>query len=205
MTRDSASSTSATLLDRLRSDDKSAWTEFVDRYGPKIYAWCRSRRLQEEDARDVTQEVLVKLLNRMRTFEYDRTRSFRSWLWLVTQHACIDFTRGRARSAVASGDEGVQRLLENVADRDDLVKHLNEVFDHEVLEQAEARVRLRVQPHYWEAYRLLEVERLSGDEAAARLGISRSLAFVARGRVIAKLRDVVLRLVGTGAREEGSP
>jgi WD40 repeat protein len=55
--------TSPTLLGRLRRSpaDQAAWAEFVDRYGPRIYAWCRHWGLQEADAQDVAQAVLHRL------------------------------------------------------------------------------------------------------------------------------------------------
>src|SRR5437762_7758750 len=78
----SPSRTSPTLLGRLRTDpaDQAAWGEFVARYGPKIYGWCRQWNLQETDAQDVTQNVLFRLLRRLQAFEYDPARSFRGWL-----------------------------------------------------------------------------------------------------------------------------
>ena len=72
--------TSASLIERIRlSDDESdAWREFVDRYGPKIYRWCLHWNLQPADAEDITQIVLLKLAQKMRTFAYDSKRSFRA-------------------------------------------------------------------------------------------------------------------------------
>src|SRR5437763_1850266 len=82
----SASHTSPTLLGRLRRDptDQTAWSKFVDRYAPRIYAWCRQWRLQEADAKDVSQTVLLKLAEKMRVFHYDPDRSFRGWLRTLT-------------------------------------------------------------------------------------------------------------------------
>src|SRR5262245_44121496 len=79
---DSAPSTSTTLLLRLRQDpaDQASWVEFVRRYGPEVYRWCRRWELQEADAEDVTQAVLVRLCARMRTFAHDPARSFRAYL-----------------------------------------------------------------------------------------------------------------------------
>src|SRR5262245_30445388 len=77
---DSIPLTSTTLLRRLQHEpaDQEAWAEFVRRYGPQVYRWCRRWRLQEADAEDVTQAVLVRLSARMRTFSYDPVRSFRA-------------------------------------------------------------------------------------------------------------------------------
>ena len=73
--------TSPTLLGRLRQDpaDPAAWSTFVLRYGPRIHAWCRQWRLQEADAQDVTQDVLVKLVARMRTFSLSSAARLSSW------------------------------------------------------------------------------------------------------------------------------
>ena len=62
--------TSATLLARLRDPaaDPAAWAAFVRRYGPLVYGWCRRWHLQEADAQDVTQDVLAKLVVRLRAF-----------------------------------------------------------------------------------------------------------------------------------------
>src|SRR5262249_47193788 len=75
----SETSTSPTLLGRLQRDaaDQEAWRQFVRRYGPRIYHWCRRWDLQEADAQDVTQNVLLKLVAKLRAFRYDPARSFR--------------------------------------------------------------------------------------------------------------------------------
>src|SRR5260370_19819062 len=158
-----SSATSPTLLGRLRQDpaDGAAWSTFVLRYGPRIHAWCRGWHLQDADAQDVTQDVLVKLVARMRTFSYDASGSFRAWLKTVTYHAWRDYLHGQQRAGQGSGDSAVLAVLHSVEAGDDLVRRLQEEFDLELLEEAAARVRLRVQPHTWEAYRLLTQERLS--------------------------------------------
>ena len=75
-------STSSTLLHRLalQPPDQAAWSEFVERYGPRIFQWCRAWGLQEADILDVSQTVLTRLSQRLRRFEYDPSRRFRSWL-----------------------------------------------------------------------------------------------------------------------------
>ena len=82
-------------------------------------------------------------------------------------------------------------LLDTVEARDDLLKRFEEEFDRELLEQAMARVRLRVQPHTWEAFRLLALEGLSGAEAAARLGMKVGAVFVAKSKVRKMLEDEI--------------
>ena len=80
--RPTDSGTSTSLLVRLQQApaDQAAWAEFVRRYGTRIHGWCRRWGLQEADAQDVCQDVLVKLVRAMRAFRYDPAQSFRGWL-----------------------------------------------------------------------------------------------------------------------------
>jgi RNA polymerase sigma factor (sigma-70 family) len=192
----SASRTSPTLLGRLRQDpaDQDAWARFAGRYGPKIHAWCRERRLQEADAQDVTQAVLVRLADKMRHFEYDPVRSFRGWLRVLTLHALSDFWTARKAGDLGTGDAAFLEWAGTLEAREDLAARLEEEYDLEILEEAMARVRLRVPPLRWEAFRLMALEGLSGAEAAGKLGMKVATAFVVRSKVQALLVKEVRRL-----------
>jgi RNA polymerase sigma-70 factor (ECF subfamily) len=87
-------------------------------------------------------------------------------------------------------------FLQTVKAREDLVQHLNEAFDCELLEQAKVRVRLRVAPHTWEAFRLTALEGLSGAAAAERLHMKVANVFVAKSEVQKMLGDEVRKLEG---------
>ena len=193
--------TSASLLRRVRHDDgdPAAWHEFVARYGPRIHAWCRHWNLQESDAQDVTQEVLLQLLEKLRHFEYDPARSFRAWLKTIVHHAWQDFLARRERAGLGSGDSDVWQGLQSVEARTDLEKQLEELFDREVLEEAMARVRQRVAPHTWEAFRLLTFEGQSGAEVAPRVGMQVTMVYVAKSKVQKLLREENDALEGRGS------
>ena len=98
---DHPSQTSTTLLGRLRRDprDQAAWNEFVARYEPRILDWSRRWGLQESDARDVTQAVLLKLSRSMTTFVYDRSRSFRGWLKTITRQPGATWSKSGSERA----------------------------------------------------------------------------------------------------------
>jgi RNA polymerase sigma-70 factor (ECF subfamily) len=201
MDSSSGSHTSPSLLGRLQQEpaDQQAWAEFVERYGRRIYGWCRQAQLQEADAEDVAQMVLVQLAKSMRDFAYDPSKSFRGWLRTLTRHAWSDFVEARQRGGRASGDSDTCAALHTVPAREDLVARLEEQFDQDVLDEATARVRLRIDPRTWEAFRLLAVEGLSGAEAARRLDRTVAAVFKARTRVQAMLRDEVAWLEGDGS------
>src|SRR5262249_39673354 len=85
--------------------DERAWQDFVGTHAPLIYRWCRGHNLQDADAKDVTQQVLLKLATHLPAFSYDPSQSFRAWLRTITYHAWVDFLSDQRQRS--SGDSGV--------------------------------------------------------------------------------------------------
>ena len=181
---------------RLRQEpaDERAWNEFVERYGRLILAWCRQWGLQSADADDVSQNVLLKLAHHLRNFVYDPSRRFRGFLRTMAHNACKDYLESKRRVVAASADTGVYAVLGSVEAREDLAARLEEAFDLELLEMAESRVRERIEPHTWEAFRLTAMEGKSGAEAAALLQMQVGTVFKAKSRVQQMLREEIERL-----------
>lgn len=190
--------TSVTLLGRLRHlpADPGAWQEFVDCYGPKIFRWCRQSGLQEADAEDLTQSILLKLLRVMQTFEYDPTQRFRGWLRTVVQNAWHDLLRSWQRSRTETGNNGVIDSLDSVTARDDLITRLEAAYDRELLELATSRVRLRIAPATWEVYRLAAIEQMPVGEVAIKLNMKVAAVYKARNNVQKYLREEIQYLEG---------
>src|SRR6476619_3428246 len=188
--------TSVTLLAQLRHDpsDQAGWDEFVERYGRHIYRWCRQWKLQDADAEDVTQDILVKLSQKLGDFAYDPSRSFRGWLKTVAHHAWRDFHDSRRNARRAAGDSQVQELMLSLEAREDLAQKLEEAFDLELLEAAKARVRLRVAPHTWEAFRLVALEGLPVADVAARVRMKVAMIYVAKSKVQKMLQEEIGKL-----------
>jgi RNA polymerase sigma-70 factor (ECF subfamily) len=188
--------TSVTLLGRLQRNpnDSKAWSDFVQRYGRIIFGWCRHFNLQEADAEDVTQNVLMRLAEKMPLFVYDPSRSFRAWLKTLTHHAWSDFVSSRQRRALGSGDTEMIQVLQSIEAREDLEKKLDEAFDRELLEEAMTRVQERVAPQTWEAFRLTALDGLSGAAAAERIPMQVAQVFVAKRRVQKMLQEEIAKL-----------
>jgi RNA polymerase sigma-70 factor (ECF subfamily) len=189
---------STSLLGRLQQNatDETAWTEFVGRYAPVIRRWCAHWHLQEADAEDVTQTVLLKMAQKMCTFRHDRSRSFRAYLKKLAHDAWCDLLESRRRAGAGSGDTGWLDRLHSIEARDDLVLRLEEGFDQELLGMASEQVRQRVQPHTWEAFRLTVLEGQSGAEAAAQLGMLVGTVYKAKSKVQKMLQEEIRKLEG---------
>ncbi len=199
MQKDFDSKTHSTLLIRLRDlDDKEAWNEFIDRYAPKIYGWCRKYNLQEADAADVTQDVLSRLVKAIRSFAYDRDRgSFRGWLKTITKNLIRDLAQSWTRPGRGSGDTQVLldlQALQGPNALKNLASELEAEAERELLREAEERVKLRVLPRTWQAYQQSAVHLKPAAEVAKDLAISVADVYVAKSRVIKMIRQEIEKL-----------
>jgi RNA polymerase sigma factor (sigma-70 family) len=188
-----------TLIIRLQQDgdDAAAWEQFALRYGPQFYNWCRARGLQDADAAEVTQEVFLRVVKGIRTFDRERG-SARSWLFTILRHCLTKcLTNGRP----TLGGETARIALESQEAVADLEQRLAQEFDLERLEVAEANVQARLRGEStWLAYELTCKQGLSDDEAAKQMGIPRPHVIRYRSRLIQKLQEEVRSLE---EREEG--
>ena len=189
--------TSPTLLHELAGpgDRERAWRAFLERYQTFIHDRCRQMGLQHADAADVSEEVLSRLVETMRTFVYDPRYRFRGWLRKVVANAVHGFRRRAARHPGdrSSGSPGAHRILMALPareDLDDLAETLGGVLEDDLAlaHQAAERVRGRVLAHTWQAYWLTAMEGWPAVEVAANLGMNVGAVYVAANRVGNMLR-----------------
>lgn len=191
-----ATQTSLSLLARLRdeSTDGPGWQEFVRRYQPLVYKWCRRWGLQDSDAQDVSQNVMLELAKQMRVFEYQAGGRFRAWLKTVTRRAWYDYTLRRKRAEFQAAESDLWRRLASPDAETDLLETLDEECHREMLQLAMERVRTRVKEVTWSAFQQTELDDQPADQVAAALGIQRASVYVARGRVRKMIVEEVKRL-----------
>ena len=163
------------------STNEEAWRAFVARYRPRILGWCR--RLQADDAEEVTSRVLHKLVVGLARGAYRRRGpgTFRAWLRTVVGHEVVDLVRRRGPEP-AGGDRLDARP--DPASLDDLAGELDEQFqaDYRRAERAVARARARLQPVTWEAFTRTYLEGQDVREVARQLGLTLSGVYKARDR-----------------------
>lgn len=196
---DDAPATRASLLLRLRdSQDTEAWREFVRLYAPVVYGFARKRGLQDADAADLMQEVFRSVAGAAGRLEYDPRRgSFRGWLYTVTRNKLYTFLNRRKRQPGGSGGADAQELLETAADAgQDLDALWNQEYERRLASWAMAEVRGEFSEPTWQAFHLTAVENRSPQEVARQLGLSPGSVYVAKSRVLARVRAKVRELQG---------
>ncbi|MBL8813973.1 MAG: sigma-70 family RNA polymerase sigma factor [Planctomycetaceae bacterium] len=186
--------TRPSLLMRLRdTSDREAWSEFVDVYSPLVYGFLRRRSLHDSDAADVTQEVFLRVSRSIPTFIYSKEQGrFRDWLWTITRNEIRRFHEKRKRR-VAEIQESPDGTLEQLASTGDSAEW-NEEFHRHILEVAMKRIEPSFEPQTWQAFCLVWVNQVSAIDAAEQVQQSVDFVYVAKSRVLKRLREEVLVL-----------
>ena len=150
--------TRASLMLRLRDpQDQQAWNEFIDLYEPLVLRMLRQRGLQEADARDVTQQVVLAVTQAVDSWQPDgREASFRRWLFTIARKLSLKFIQ-RGTSAVGKTRRGVGGsdmllLLKSLPEPDHrTVTEFDEEYRNELFERAAERVRTEFRESTWQA------------------------------------------------------
>lgn len=182
--------TRPSLLIALRdpANDK-AWSEFVELYTPLIFGHCRRRGLQEADAADVAQDVMKAVALAMQQFNYNRDRgSFRSWLLTVTRSKLCNFFTRQARQPRGTGDSQVQDWLTEQPSAQESGEWETE-YRQRLFIWASEQVRAEFQPASWQAFWRTAVDHEPVAAVAASLALSPGAVYIARSRIIARLRE----------------
>ena len=191
--------TQLTLLVRIRdAGDQEAWGRFVDLYAPLVYGFLRKRGLQDADSADLTQDVLRQVALAVKSLVYDAKRgSFRSWLFTVVQNRLTDHWRKEGIREQGTGDTDAQRQLNNIPQSDglDASAEWNADYERQLFHFAANTVKQDFTPVTWQAFWLTSVEGMRGKDVAEQLGLSVAAVYLAKGRVMTRLKDQIRMLI----------
>lgn len=193
-----APATRVTLLNRIRDTaDSEAWGEFARLYGPVVYGFARKRGLQDADAADLVQDVLRSVARNAHRIEYDPKRgTFRGWLYTVTRNKVYNFLSANKNRPKAGGDAASAERLEQVADKPDEAEAEWELeYQRRLSARAMDRVKHEFQQNTWKAFWGTAVEGRAAADVGNELNMTSGAVYVAKSRVLARLRDEVQQLM----------
>jgi RNA polymerase sigma-70 factor (ECF subfamily) len=189
-------STSRSLLMRLKGGEAAAWERLTALYAPLVYHWCRGMRLAEQDMSDVFQQVFQSVASHIQAFRSDRPGdTFRNWLRAITRNKARDHFRRLARQAQAAGGTDAQVYFSQIAapeeeeEADGPAAHDEEEESRHLLHGALQLIREQVQPQTWLAFWKVVVEGKTPEEAGEELGMRPGTVRVAKSRVLSRLRS----------------
>jgi RNA polymerase sigma factor (sigma-70 family) len=191
--------TRASLIARLSdSQDVEAWQEFVEIYLPLLYRLARRKGVQHADAEELAQEVLIAVYRAVHRWDPDPARGrFRDWLFRIARNAILNFLTRHKQRPASVDDSGVRGLLEDQACPD---RENSALFDleyrREVFRWAAEKVRQTVADTTWKSFWKSTIDLEPIPHVASQLGITVGSVYIARSRVMAKLRQVASHLQG---------
>jgi RNA polymerase sigma-70 factor (ECF subfamily) len=184
------SSTPVSLLERLRQPhDAVAWSRFVRLYTPLLHEWACRTGLQEADAADLLQDVFTVLVRELPAFQYRAGGSFRGWLRTILLNRWRELRRRRQPTLVTS------ERLAAVPDVDDPPPPDEVEEQRHLLRGALVQLRPEFEAATWEAFRETMLHGRSAAEVAAQLGLTPNAVYIARSRVLKRLRQELVGLL----------
>lgn len=189
--------TRESLIARLPNHaDTAAWEEFVQLYEPLIYGIGRRHGLQPTDAADLVQEVFLAVAGSIHRFEPDEHRGrFRTWLFQVARNQALLRLRAlRVHDRVTGGGEGVS--LDDCADPRYPENEFDIAFRRRAFRWAARRVRETVQQTTWDAFAKTTIDCHPPAHVAETLGIPIGSVYLARSRVMGRLKRLVQEVSG---------
>jgi RNA polymerase sigma-70 factor (ECF subfamily) len=184
------------LLMQVRSPaNREAWDEFVLIYRPVIYRLARQKGLQDADAQDLAQRVLMSVAAAIGQWEKtNESVRFRHWLRRVARNAIINALVRQPLDRAAGGTSVQDLLLEQPEADSQSNAEIELEYRRELYLRAARNVRTDVEPDTWRAFELTVIENQSIEDAANQLDKPIGTIYAARSRIMRRLREAVQEL-----------
>lgn len=191
------SSTSLSLLERVRHQNQDAWGRLVYLYTPLIDHWCHGWGVRDNDLDDIKQEVFQSVSTGLQTFHRDRPGdTFRGWLRVIAHRKMLDYCRRRQRQPSAPGGSDAHRRLLQLPEPDDSDTHDPPPEVRQLHYRALELVRTQFENRTWQAFWRCAVEGQIPIEVAHDLGMTPAAVRKSKSRVLRRLKDELGDLLG---------
>jgi RNA polymerase sigma-70 factor (ECF subfamily) len=183
--------TRQSLLLRAQTGEEKAWKDLTELYRPLILGWLNRQGVPAGDLEDLSQDILLSVVKHLPSFQHSGRRgAFRAWLRTIVCNRTIDYWRALDTDTQGQGGSGATAALQQLADPDsDLNRQWDEEHDRYVLSCLLDLVEEEFEATTLRAFRRLALDGASGAEAAQELGLSVAAVYVAKSRVLQRIRQ----------------
>jgi RNA polymerase sigma-70 factor, ECF subfamily len=186
-TNGAAAEPSSSLLMRVRLSDQAAWERLVNVYSPLVYRWCKESGLQPADAADIGQQVFLAVARKVRDFRRDGDGgSFRGWLRAITRNRLCDYYRATMTREERPGGDALDQAADAPGDLDPASDQEEEAL---VYRRAVELMQVEFEERTWRAFWQMVVDGRRAGEVARDLDMSPNAVYLARSRVLRRLRE----------------
>jgi len=181
----------SSVLERIKVFDNTAWNEMVTKFYPLVYAWCRKAGLGEHDAADVCQDTFRSVATSISNFRRSQScDTFGGWLRRITQRRIFDHRKKANEAIPATGGTDARAALHMIADLSTSSAGTATSRDSGIQKVLES-VKQEFEELSWNAFIMTTVEELSPIEVASLLGISRNAVYLAKSRILKRVREML--------------
>ena len=180
--------TRASLLLRIRDPkDGDSWTQFGEVYAPVIFRFLTRRGLQEADAGDVTQNVLLEVAKGIQKFEYKPEQGkFRNWLATISRRQLNRFWNKKSVPTIEPEEMGINQQSD---------AQWIDAWQSELLRSALQRVQKSVNETTWRAFEMTWIQNEPAAQTSQSLEMPIDLVYSAKARVLKRVEEEV-RMLG---------
>ena len=183
-------STASSLVAGVKSLDPEAWRKLASGYGPLVYGWARRAGLGREDAADITQEVFRAVAAWADRLAHGRPGdTFRGWLRTITQNKIRDLWRRTAGRLQAAGGSDAHERLMSFPEPDPSSSDAGIFGDR--MRRVVDSVRCEFEDRTWQAFWRVTVDDRPVAEVGRELDMTANAVYVARSRVLRRLREML--------------
>lgn len=173
------------------ASDAAAWQEFAEIYEPLVFRFAKRRGLQDADARDLVQNVFIAVARAVSLWRPDPARGkFRAWLFRIARNQLINMT-SKKQMGRGSGKTSTWLSLQRIEECRSAPDGWELDYRRELFRSAAISVRNQVQESTWQAFWLTSVEGVSVQQTSRTLELSVSAVYIARCRVLHRLRELI--------------
>jgi len=169
--------------------DPERWREFDSIYRPILFAYLRKQGLTEFEVNDVVQDIFVKLLGKIHTYDREKCK-FRSWLFRVAHNMLIDYARRRASHKKALEGWAADVLGATPSDSVRMTEEWVKIHRAKILEHALKTVRARTSSRVWSCFEQRLLRNRPACEIAAELKLEPNAVHANASRVLKQVRAV---------------
>jgi len=189
--------TRQSLLLRAQTGEEQAWRGLTELYRPLILGWLNRQGVPGGDLEDLSQDILVSVVKHLPDFHHSGRRgAFRAWLRTIVCSRTTDYWRAIDAGTRGQGGSGATAALQDIADPDsNLNRQWDDEHDRYVLNCVLDLVNEEFEPTTLQAFRRLAFDGASGAEVAAELGMSVPAVYVAKSRVLQRIRELAEGLI----------
>lgn len=182
--------TRVSLLSQITENNPQSWQEFCLLYKPMIANWLKSYTLQTADVEDLTQGIMLYVVENVNSFEHNgQIGAFRNWLRAVTLNICRNYLR-KIKPKFQENFIHLTLLLEQLEDPKSHQSHLfNVAHDRVIVQILLENLAEHFQAETIAIFKLHVIDELSAPDTAAKMNVSVASVHVAKSRILRRLRQ----------------